>query len=74
MTRSPTRLEGMETATDKGALSLLRMSPTRLEGMETDGLVRAAVAEELSPTRLEGMETAQEPAPRNLLRVVSDPP
>ena len=33
--RSPTRLEGMETATRQGRARRHRRSPTRLEGMET---------------------------------------
>ena len=54
---SPTRLEGMETASSGGFIVASAMSPTRLEGMETCSQLSYSEGEGRSPTRLEGMET-----------------
>jgi len=56
-TRSPTRLEGMETNDLALVIQIIRLSPTRLEGMETIVFVPPSLSPHLSPTRLEGMET-----------------
>ena len=72
--KSPTRLEGMETMSSLKDQCPKPSSPTRLEGMETFYTAQYLDQVDKSPTRLEGMETSLAQLSHHSGGVVSDPP
>ena len=74
LTKSPTRLEGMETLISQDGKTEHALSPTRLEGMETKMVTLSLQQLCRSPTRLEGMETNYRSEEWEGSFLVSDPP